>query len=323
MLPMPDIFALCCLALILDAAFGEPRWLWSRLSHPVVFFGKAISALEARSNAPGTTSDKQRKWRGLRDLTLLIVLFTLPTALLSCAAYQAPWSAWLLALPASVLLAQNSLLRHVRAVYVPLRSGDLVSARQAVAMIVGRNPDTLDEAGVSRAAIESCAENYSDGVIAPLFWLLVAGLPGLVFYKLINTADSMIGHKNERYLHYGWAAARLDDLLNLIPARLTGLAFCLCAPVDGGNPRHALKVMLQDATQHRSPNAGWPEAAMAASLNIALAGPRQYDGYKVEDPFMNARGSKAATPHHIQRAIRLCTAAGALFFFLIVLLGAL
>ena len=180
----------------------------------------------------------------------------------------------------STLLAQRSLVDHVAAVAAGLRAG-LAEGRRAVALIVGRDPDRLDAAGVGRAAVESLAENLSDGVVAPLFWGVVAGLPGMLAYKAVNTLDSMVGHHSERYRDFGWASARFDDLVNLVPARLTGAALCLV----GGAPRAlGLPVMLRDAPRHRSPNAGWPEAAMAAALGLRLAGPRVYGGARSRTP---------------------------------------
>jgi len=187
---------------------------------------------------------------------------------------------------AAILLAQRSLSQHVFAVAEGLTIS-LTEARRRVSMIVGRDPETLDESGVARAAIESAAENWSDGIIAPAFWFLVAGLPGIAIYKMVNTADSMIGHRNERYAKFGWAAARVDDVMNWIPARLSGLIICMI-----GGRRPALKVMWRDARKHKSPNAGWPESALAASLGIAVAGPRVYDGVATNDPFLNAEGRK-------------------------------
>ncbi|MEM7685404.1 MAG: CobD/CbiB family cobalamin biosynthesis protein, partial [Pseudomonadota bacterium] len=176
----------------------------------------------------------------------------------------------------------------------------LADGRHSVSMIVGRDPESLDEAGVARAAIESAAENFSDGVVAPIFWYAVAGLPGIAAYKIVNTADSMIGHCNDRYLEFGWASARLDDVLNVIPARLTGFLF---AAVSGN--KAAVPVMFRDAPGHRSPNAGWPESAMAALLGVALAGPRQYGDQVVDDPYMNAEGRREATADDIYRAISI------------------
>jgi adenosylcobinamide-phosphate synthase len=209
---------------------------------------------------------------------------------------------------ASVLLAQRSLYQHVARVRDAFADGGLAAARTAVSMIVGRDPDRLDEAGVARAAIESTAENFSDGIAAPIFWLAVFGLPGLIAYKAINTADSMIGHRSTRYEQFGWAAARLDDLVNIIPARLSGLLFIVVAPLVGGTMTRSKMIMFRDAPKHRSPNAGWPESAMAGALGIALAGPRQYAEGPVNDPLLNAEG-RTATPADINRALKMFVAA--------------
>ncbi len=278
------------LALILDALFGEPDWLWRPVPHPAVLFGRLIAALEARLNCgPG------RRLKGALALALLVAAAGLPAWLLS----RMPFGGVLEVLGAAALLAQRSLADHVAAVAAALRVS-LAEGRAAVSRIVGRDTETLDQAGVSRAAIESAAENFSDGVVAPAFWFLVAGLPGIAVYKAVNTADSMIGHRSERYRDFGWASARLDDLVNLLPARLAGAAICL---VGGG--RQAFRVMLRDAPLHKSPNAGWPEAATAASLGVALAGPRLYGGALTDDPYINAQGRRAAHVGDIEEAVAL------------------
>ena len=217
----------------------------------------------------------------------------------------------------STLLAQRSLVDHVRAVAAGLRGG-LADGRRAVALIVGRDPDRLDSAGVGRAAVESLAENLSDGVVAPLFWGVVAGLPGMLAYKAVNTLDSMVGHRSERYRDFGWASARFDDLVNLVPARLTGAALCLV----GGSPLRSATTMLRDAPRHRSPNAGWPEAAMAAALRLRLAGPRVYAGRTVDDGWMGD-GRAEVTPADIDRAIALAWRAWWLMFAAVALAAVL
>jgi adenosylcobinamide-phosphate synthase len=214
------------------------------------------------------------------------------------------------ALIASLFLAQRSLYRHVAAVAGGFRSGGLPEARITVSHIVGRDPASLDTAGVCRASIESLAENFSDGVVAPVFWYLLFGLPGLLAYKALNTADSMIGHLNDRHRAFGWAAARLDDLANLVPARLSALAIAVGAiAVPGSSMIAALRAARRDAGQHRSVNAGWPEAAMAGALGLRLAGPRHYGGVRVEDAWMG-KGRAEATAGDIRRALRLYCAAG-------------
>jgi adenosylcobinamide-phosphate synthase len=217
-----------------------------------------------------------------------------------------------LAVLASTLLASRSLYVHVRDVAGALETGSIIAARSAVSRIVGRDPQVLDEHGVARAAIESLAENASDGVVAPAFWFLVLGLPGLAVYKAINTADSMIGHRNSRHEAFGWAAARFDDLVNLLPSRLTGLLFAAAAVViPGTSARAALQAMARDASRHRSPNAGWPESAMAGALALKLNGPKNYAGVLVNDAYMG-NGRREATAQDIRDALRLASTAWAI-----------
>lgn len=278
--------ALLIPALLLDGVMGEPKWLWSRVAHPAVLMGRLIGWCDTRFN-DGTRA------RGALVLAALVLAAGLAGWLIAALPLGWLWSILL----AAVLLAQRSLVTHVRAVADGLRYG-VNPGRRAVTMIVGRDTSALDESGVARAAIESAAENFSDGVVAPAFWFLVAGLPGILIYKLVNTADSMIGYRTPRHEAFGWAAARLDDALNYIPARLTAgliaLAFWSARAVD---------VTLQDARLHRSPNAGWPEAAMAGVLDVALSGPRSYHGEMREFPFVNAGGEREIGVAEIEAAI--------------------
>jgi len=291
-------------ALVVDAIVGDPDWLWRRLPHPVVWIGKLISLFDRLFNktnhAPG-----RRKLGGVLTLVALVVIAVLTGVGLQAAADILPYGEALTVAVCAVFLAQNSLYRHVAAVRDGLRQDGLEGGRRAVAMIVGRDPDQLDEAGVSRAAIESCAENYSDGVVAPLVWFALLGLPGLIAYKAVNTADSMIGHKNEAYADFGWASARFDDLINLPASRLAGLLVAFSAPLAGGSVLNSIVCIRSDAGKHRSPNAGWPEAAMAGALNLALAGPRIYPGYTVDDRYLNAEGRKDARAADVSRALRV------------------
>ncbi|MEM1297680.1 MAG: adenosylcobinamide-phosphate synthase CbiB [Pseudomonadota bacterium] len=278
------------LALILDGIFGEPDRIWRRVRHPVIWIGDLIEWLERRLNRGGG-----RRVKGVLAL-LAVLTCVLPIPLVISAM---PFGWVLEVLGAAILLAHRSLVDHVAAVATGLRAS-LAEGRTAVSMIVGRDPEMLDEHGVGRAAIESAAENFSDGVVAPAFWFLVAGLPGIAAYKAINTADSMIGYKSERFRAFGWASARLDDVVNWVPARIAGLAIC----VAGGGV-HAWQATRRDAGLHRSPNAGWPEAAMAASLGVALAGPRTYATGPVDDPYMNPEGREEVTAADIDLAISL------------------
>lgn len=287
------------LALILDAVLGEPDWLWSRVKHPAVLMGNAVGKLEARLNGGSL-----RKAKGVVAVTLLVTIALLIGWLI---ALVPDWGL-LEILVAAALLAQRSLVDHVRAVAVALRES-LPAGRASVAMIVGRDTADMTKPEVARAAIESAAENLSDGVIAPAFWFAVGGLPAMLAYKMVNTADSMIGYRTERYAQFGWAAARLDDLLNWVPARMTALLM-----LASHRALHHWHRVPNDAAQHRSPNAGWPEAAIAPLLDLSLAGPRSYDGTLSDFPWVNPTGRKDADSYDIDDTCKILwrTWAGAL-----------
>lgn len=289
------------LAMLLDAALGEPKAIWDRVPHPAVLMGRVVGALDARFNAGGL-----RRARGAAALGVMVL-----------GAYALGWLIALVpdfglleGIAAAILLAQKSLVDHVRAVAVGLRQS-LPAGRQAVSMIVGRDTAALEEPGVARAAIESAAENLSDGVIAPAFWFLVGGLPLMLVYKITNTADSMIGHRTPRHEEFGWASARFDDLLNLIPARLTALLIALAHGWTDPKP------ILRDAPLHRSPNAGWPEAAMAVVLDVALSGPRAYHGVMSAFPWVWPEGRRNAGPKDIDAACRALWRAWGLMLLLV------
>jgi len=295
--------AVLAAALLLDALIGDPRWLWSALPHPVALFGAAIGWADRRLNLRDAAT------RRMRGTLLLIALVTVAAAIGAFFAWLSAVTVWgwmIEALIAFSLIAQRDLHEHVSRVARALTTEGLAGGRREVAMIVGRDPEALDEGGVCRAAIESLAENFADGVVAPVFWYLVAGLPGLIIYKAVNTADSMIGHKTDHYLAFGWASARFDDLLNFVPSRLSGLFFIIASvALPGGDPREAAVAMWRDARQHKSPSAGWPEAALAGGLGIALAGPRRYHGEMVRDAWMGRNGRARCTPADIRRSLHL------------------
>ncbi|MDA9207908.1 adenosylcobinamide-phosphate synthase CbiB [Octadecabacter sp.] len=278
------MIAVAC-AMVLDALLGEPRWLWDRLPHPAVVMGGAVGALDERLN-------NRTRANGVIAVAGLVI----GAACLGLVLCALPgW--WAELVLGAMLLAQKSLVQHVQAVGDALRLS-LGDGRRAVAMIVGRDVRGMDDAAVARSAIESAAENLSDGVIAPVFWFAVAGLPGLLVYKVVNTADSMIGYRNDTYENFGWAAARLDDVLNWVPARITaGLIWA------AGPTRATFDAIRDDAGLHRSPNAGWPEAAMAPALGIALSGPRSYDGKMQDFPWVNRAGRRDATPDDIDASV--------------------
>ncbi len=291
-------------ALGMDAALGDPARLWSRVPHPVVWIGRAIGWADGRFNAADAAiGDAARRRRG-SILVLLLVLGALAVGgLLSAGLRQLPLGWILEGALASTLIAQRSLYEHVEAVLDGLLARGLPGGRSAIAHIVGRDPETLDLAGVVRAGIESLAENFSDAVVAPAFWYALGGLPGLFAYKAINTADSMIGHRTARHLHFGRAAARLDDAVNLVPARLAGGLVVLAAAFHRMRWRSALAAMRADAPRHTSPNAGWPEAAMGGALGLALAGPRSYGERRVEGAWMNAAGRRDVRTGDLRRAL--------------------
>jgi adenosylcobinamide-phosphate synthase len=269
-------------ALVIEAAMGWPKWLHARIAHPVVWLGGLIAILDRTLNRlqwPHVV----RYGSGAASTVLVIAVAT--GAAWAIASLTAPSALGFAieAIVAASLVAGRNLYDHVAAVAAPLAGGDLAGARARVAMIAGRDPAALNEAGVARAALESLAENASDGVVAPVFWGVLFGLPGVAAYKAINTLDSMIGHRTPRHQAFGGFAARLDDLANLLPARITGMLF----GVVSGHIR-ALEVMLRDGAKHRSPNAGWPEAAMAGALGVRLSGPRMYDGVAKNEPWLNA-----------------------------------
>ncbi|MBN2759928.1 MAG: cobalamin biosynthesis protein CobD [Rhodobacteraceae bacterium] len=274
------------LACLIDLAVGWPDALFRRIGHPVTWVGRVISLLERRWNH-GTRPARL----ALGAITVLLVVggAAVMGVLLQGVLPDGFAGVAIGAVLAWPLLALRSMHQHVRAVAIPLTKGDLPAARQAVSMIVGRDVSRADDAAISRAALESLAENSADGIVAPVFWGVVAGLPGILAYKAINTLDSMIGHRTDRYDAFGKTAARLDDVVNLIPARLTGVLFALVS----GRALWALRVMLRDARAHRSPNAGWPEAAMAAALGVRLSGPRQYGDVIAPEPWLNPEGAEA------------------------------
>lgn len=300
--------AMMLAALIVDAAIGWPGWIFRRIGHPVTWLGRLVAALDARWNR-GTPGARRRA--GAATVAVVLLAAALPAA----AVQAALPGGWVLALAGGLLawplVAARAMHDHVAAVARPLAAGDLAGAQAAVAMIVGRDPARLDDAGVARAALESLAENASDGIVAPLFWGALLGLPGIAGYKAINTMDSMIGHRTPRHEDFGRAAARLDDLVNLAPARLTGLVFAAVS----GCPRAAWACMMRDAPAHRSPNAGWPESAMAAGLGVRLSGPRVYGDRAADEPWLNGgapdpdAASVRAGLGLFVRAMALCAAA--------------
>lgn len=309
------VFGRAALALLIERFAGYPAALFARISHPVVWLGKLIDWLDKQLNLQGV-SPSEGRLRGALAVALLLAASFIPTYYLSRMLMHWSFGGLAEALLATSLIAQKSLRDHVLAVYEALGSS-IAEARVKVSLIVGRDPAQLDEAGVAKAALESLAENASDGIVAPVLWYALLGLPGIAMYKAINTADSMIGHKNEKYQWFGWAAAKLDDIVNLPASRLTGYLFAAAEP---SRFKEIVKVMQRDAPRHQSPNAGWPEAAMAAALGLRFGGPRSYGGEMVDLPYMGD-GSDTVTRNDIRRGLRLLSRAMWLLFF-VMLFGA-
>jgi adenosylcobinamide-phosphate synthase len=304
---------LALIAVATEAIIGYPDAVYRLVGHPVTWIGRLIAWCDEAWNSP-TLSFDARRWRGVAALLLLLaVAIVSGLAITSLLAHFFPALLTVLlgGVLASSLLAQRSLDAHVADVATALERDGIEAGRQAVSQIVGRETKNLDEAAVCRAAIESLAENFSDGVVAPLFWMVWAGLPGALAYKAINTADSMIGHKSPRHLAFGWASARCDDLVNLPASRLSALWLVLAAALLGLSPGGALATVRRDAGYHRSPNAGWPEAAMAGALGIRLSGPRIYDGVAVEERWVG-EGRSDLTARDIRAALKLYRTACAL-----------
>jgi adenosylcobinamide-phosphate synthase len=310
------------LALTVESLAGYPRRLFAAIGHPVSWIGALVAALDRRFNDETQDFDTRRR-SGLLAIFVLTVVTGFASQILEIVLLGLPVGILLLAIATSPFLASRSLDEHVAAVADGLDGDGLLGGRKAVSLIVGRDPDALDEHGVCRAAIESLAENFSDGVVAPALWFGILGLPGAAIYKAINTADSMIGHRTPRHEAFGWAAARLDDLVNLPASRLSaGLLLAAAAIVPGADPAAAWRAIRRDAARHRSPNAGFPEAAMAGALGLRLAGPRIYGARRLEDGFMGD-GRAEATVRDIHRALDLYRVACLLELCLVVGLAAL
>ncbi|MQB11260.1 cobalamin biosynthesis protein CobD [Agrobacterium sp. ICMP 6402] len=316
-------FALAFLSLVIERLTGYPDWLFNRIGHPVTWIGSLIALLDKKWNRE-SASFSQRKAAGVAAL----VVFAGLTVILAWSAQSLllllPFGLLAVAILGASLPAQKSLEQHVEAVATALEREGVEGGRKAVSMIVGRDPQKLDEAAICRAAIESLAENFSDGIVAPALWLGLLGLPGGAAYKAINTADSMIGHRSPRHEAFGWASARLDDLVNLPASRLSGVLFVVAAFfVKGASPKGAIAAIRRDAHHHRSPNAGWPEAALAGALGFALAGPRSYGGQMIDAGFMGEGGRATLVAGDIRTALRLARIADVLLIGLFGLLAIL
>ena len=308
-------------ALLIEAAVGYPDRLVRSIGHPVTWIGRLIRALERNCNSD-TATPARRRALGLITVLLIVSIVAVVTLVIERGLLLLPFGLIGVGVLASALLAQRSLHEHVARVADALDNTGVTGGREAVSHIVGRDVAVLDVAGIARAAIESLAENFSDGVVAPVLWMIIAGLPGAAIYKAVNTADSMIGHRTARFQAFGWAAARFDDLLNLPASRLSALLIIAAAAATKETSASAAwRAVRRDARHHRSPNAGYPEAAMAGALGLALAGPRSYAGVHVDDAFMG-NGRYAAKTNDIRAALRLYRRADAILIGLVAMLAA-
>jgi adenosylcobinamide-phosphate synthase len=307
------------IAMLIELCLGYPLAVQRAIGHPVTWIGRLIAWLDRTLNRE-TATPQARRAAGVAAILILLAVVGVIAGLLQSTLLRLPFGILAAGLVASTLIAQRSLHRHVADVAAALEAGGVAAGRQAVAHIVGRDTEKLDGAGVARAAIESLAENFSDAIVAPAFWMAIGGLPGAALYKAINTADSMIGHRSPPYEAFGWAAARLDDLVNLPASRLSALLLVAAAALSrNGSADAAWRAVCRDAAKHRSPNAGYPEAAMAGALGLSLAGPRVYGGALVEDAFMGD-GRREADAADIRRALTLYRIADAI---LLAVLGVL
>jgi adenosylcobinamide-phosphate synthase len=307
-------------ALLMEAVVGYPDRLVRSIGHPVTWIGRLIGALERHCNSD-TAEPVQRRALGIITLLLVVTIVAVVAFVIERGLLLLPFGLIGVGFLASTLIAQRSLHEHVAGVADALEKAGVEGGRQAVSHIVGRDTEALDEAGIARAAIESLAENFSDGVVAPVLWMLIAGLPGAAVYKAINTADSMIGHRTSRYQAFGWAAARVDDLVNLPASRLSALLIIAAAAVTKeASASAAWRAVRRDARHHRSPNAGYPEAAMAGALGVALAGPRNYGGVRVDDASMG-NGRRAADADDIRTALGLYRRADGIMIALVAVLA--
>jgi adenosylcobinamide-phosphate synthase len=314
--------ALAVLAMLIELCLGYPQWLSRTIGHPVIWIGSLIGGLDRILNRDNAGPSRRRAG-GIVALAIVLAMVGLIAFVVQHELLGLPFGLVAAALIASTLIAQRSLYRHVADVAAALESGDIAASRAAVSHIVGRDTAGLDASGVARAAIESLAENFSDAVVAPVLWLAIAGLPGAALYKAVNTADSMIGHRSERYAAFGWAAARLDDLVNLPASRLTALLLIAAAALNRpGAATEAWRTVWLDAPRHRSPNAGYPEAAIAGALRLSLAGPRSYDGVRVDDAVMGG-GRWTADAADIRRALALYRRADAILIAFLAVLAAM
>lgn len=295
------------LAIVLDMLVGDPDWIWRRIPHPVVWFGQVISILDRYLNRIRDNRQRRKRFGVLAVLIMLTIAMLAGVLFSYIFGHLGVIGFAIEIIIVAVLIAQKSMSDHIKNIITPLSLGDIEGARYAVSMIVGRQTSEMNASDVTRSSIESLAENFSDGVVAPVFWYALLGLPGILMYKMLNTADSMIGHKTVEYEDFGWASAKLDDLANWLPARLSALLIAFAALISIGPKsfKDAIWTVLNNASLHRSPNAGWPETAMAGALGIVLSGPRSYGDKVTHEPYLNPTGRLELTHLDLEKSCKL------------------
>jgi adenosylcobinamide-phosphate synthase len=313
---------LALLALLVELTAGYPDWIVQRVGHPVTWMGHLIDFLDRRLNRDGADPETRRRAGAIALLLLLLIVGAI-AFLIELGVLLLPFGLIVGGVLCSPFIAQRSLYVHVARVADSLEAGDLVSGREAVSHIVGRDTAKLDKAGIARASIESLSENFSDGVVAPMFWIILAGLTGGALYKAINTADSMIGHRTPRYKDFGKTAAQLDDLVNLPASRLSALLIVAAAALSrSASASGAWNATWRDGAKHVSPNAGYPEAAMAGALGLSLGGPRSYEGSQVDGVWLGD-GRREATAADVDAALELYGRADGLLIAIVFVIAAL
>ncbi|MEP3621524.1 MAG: adenosylcobinamide-phosphate synthase CbiB [Lentilitoribacter sp.] len=295
------------LAIVLDMLVGDPDWIWRKVPHPVVWFGQVISTLDRYLNRIRDNRQTRKKFGMLAVFIMLTIAMVIGVLFSYIFGHLGLIGFAIEIVIVAILIAQKSMSDHIKNIITPLSSGDIEGARYAVSMIVGRQTSEMNASDVTRSSIESLAENFSDGVVAPVFWYALFGLPGILMYKMLNTADSMIGHKTVEYEDFGWASAKLDDLANWLPARLSALLIAVAALISIGlkSFKDAIWTVSNNASLHRSPNAGWPETAMAGALGIVLSGPRSYGDKVTHEPYLNPTGRLELTHLDLEKSCKL------------------
>ena len=301
-----EIFLVIIIAVLVDAYAGDEHLLWRKVPHPIIYIGRYINFLDIEFNRK-EFSDKSKFFNGFLVIFISVIGLYFLTRILEDLLLNNTFGYIILGFLVSILLSGKSLFSHVKSIYDDLMRDDIQSAKSNLSKIVSRDVDKLDESSITRGSIESLSENFCDGYISPIFWFLVLGFPGVVIYKFISTADSMIGYKNEKYIKFGKCAAKIDDIMNFVPARISSLFIVLATYLLKENWKSAIQITKIDAKKSSSPNSGWPESSMAGALDIALGGSNYYENKFVNSEWINASAAKEIDSDHIIRALWIYT----------------